>query len=213
MDGAGKTFLRETMRPRLEAMFRDQVSLRIAHVKPPLFTDSEPDPNGVFSTPQSLEPHPAWKSALKIVYYATMYWVQLLALSTNRRQHVILYDRYLTDAWADPVRYCLPSLESHLIWRWFMNLVPLPDLNIFIKVPPEVAVARKGELTLQQADKLGQSYTRLYEKLSKKRVSLLLCNDEQADINDLSDHVVTQIEKALTERGWTLSYPKTPRKK
>lgn len=206
MDGAGKTVLREALRPRLTDILGKDGVLQIAHVKPPLFAKSEPDPKGVFSKPQELPQHPLWKALLKVLYYTAMYWIQAVVPVKNASREIILYDRYLTDAWADPVRYCLPRLQDTLVLAWMMRFVPEPDVHIFVSVPADLAVARKGELSLEQAEKLADAYGDLSSQFDVARV-VTLKNDEAADIATLSIQVCDDVANRLRKQGWRIIDP------
>ena len=78
-------------------------------------------------------------------------WIELL----NRR--VLILDRYVYDSLADVLdgrRWGFASLV--------LKLAPVPDLPVFIDVPPEIAFKRKGEYTVEYMRARRAVYRRIF---------------------------------------------------
>jgi hypothetical protein len=69
-----------------------------------------------------------------------------------------------------------------------LNLFSLNGLNIYLDASPELAVARKGELSLERAQLLQSRYISIIKKIGGDRINGSLAEDQvSAQILDLID--------------------------
>lgn len=101
-----------------------------------------------------------------IVLLGIRSWVELL------RGRVLILDRYFYDSLADVV-----DGRRWGFARLVLILAPVPDLPVFIDVPPEVAFKRKGEYSVDYMHARRAVYRRIF---SWVRGGIILENDDLA---------------------------------
>ena len=156
MDGSGKT----TVLKRLQTTFQSEYSAVARYHLRPSF--GRPAKDGVGAPPAHDQPPRGMiMSSAKAAFFAFDFLIARLGLLARHKRagDAVLFDRYMHDLLADPLRYRYGG--SMILWRLACWAAPKPDLMILLDVPAPVAVARKGELTLARADELRQRYLEL----------------------------------------------------
>lgn len=158
-DGSGKTTVIEHIERELAPAFRQ---VRRFHLRPH-FGQARVD--GVVSSPHAQPPRGALPSFAKVALFLVDYWLGWVRLvwPARVRSTLVIFDRYYHDMLVDEVRYRLP--RGFRPARWLAPLVPRPDLWLVLTAPPQVLVARKGEVTEAVAARLHQGYTALAASL------------------------------------------------
>lgn len=85
-------------------------------------------------------------SILKLGWLWLNWWVAWwTGLRKASRNGVVLFDRFHGDLWVDPKRY----LYGGPLWlaRMATQIMPQPDLILFLDAPPEVLLTRKQEVS------------------------------------------------------------------
>jgi len=79
------------------------------------------------------------------------WWRQLVSFLHRLRGYVVIYDRHylFESAMALGGRRAAHTLDRLEFWL-FSRAYPKPGLVIFLDVPPQVAYARKGELSIRR---------------------------------------------------------------
>jgi thymidylate kinase len=81
----------------------------------------------------------------------------------------LIMDRYFYDMLAD-----VADGEKWGFIDFFLSILPLPVVPIYVDVPPEVALGRKGEYSLPYLQKRQKKYYRIFEKVKN---AFILKND------------------------------------
>jgi thymidylate kinase len=79
--------------------------------------------------------------------YTIGYWLKIHP-KIVKQGTVVIFDRYVYDMALDPRRFRI-NLSERLI-RWFVALAPKPDLILCLYAAPEVIMARKQELPMEE---------------------------------------------------------------
>jgi thymidylate kinase len=156
-DGAGKSTVIGEVVNHLEPVFW---TTSILHLRPSLGqrTDGPPTP---VTDPHGQVPRGQLASMLKMLYYLIDYlaghWVRVLP--KRAQASMVIFDRYYHDILVDPRRYRYGGPE------WFVRLlshwIPQPDLFVFLDVAPEIAQARKQEVSLKETRRQCEAYRAL----------------------------------------------------
>jgi thymidylate kinase len=154
-DGCGKTTLIEHIEQELAPVFR---RVRRFHLRPHFGRVSDSSP---VTEPHAQKPRGWLASTMKVFLFLIDYWVGWLRWVYPAKVHsnLVIFDRYYHDMLVDPARYRLP--RGFFLHRLLAGLVPKPDIWLVLHAPPEVLVARKGEITLEVARVLSEAYARL----------------------------------------------------
>lgn len=158
-DGSGKTTVIEHLVRELAPAFR---RVRRFHLRPrfgaALGATTCVDPHG--------RPPRSWPvSVLKVLFFGGDYWIGWLrlVLPARVRSTLVVFDRYYHDMLVDPVRYRLPSRFG--VARSFVQLIPKPDIWLFLHASPAALLARKQELDPATARRLTERYRELAGEL------------------------------------------------
>ena len=76
---------------------------------------------------------------------------------------VVIYDRYFYDV-LGVIAFDFPKWERFILT--FLNLIPKPDIVIIFKSNPETVVRRKGEHSLEEAQKFCNMYKKMADRLN-----------------------------------------------
>ena len=101
------------------------------------------------------------------------------------RGRVIIMDRYFYDRMAD-----LADGRRWQYLRWFSRIVPVPDVAVFIDVPPEEAFARKGEFSVEAMRRRRETYREIFGWVPG---SAVIPNDDR-------DRALKELESVVAER-------------
>jgi peptidoglycan/xylan/chitin deacetylase (PgdA/CDA1 family)/thymidylate kinase len=158
-DGSGKTTLIEHIEREFAPAFRH---VRRFHLRPRFGKVSD---SGPVTEPHAQKPRGWVVSTLKVAFFLADYWAGWLryVYPAKVRSTLVVFDRYYHDMLVDPARYRLP--RGFFLHRLLAGLVPKPDLWLVLHAPPEVLVARKGEISLEMARVLTQNYASLAPRL------------------------------------------------
>jgi thymidylate kinase len=120
-------------------------------------------------------------------------------LSLRRRAahtsaEVLVLDRYRLDA-AVKLQFWYPDVSARWLARVVDSLAPAPDLQFLLRVPPEVAYARKPE---QWSVRQLARQARLYDDLAQARDVVVL--DAEEDPERIAAAVEAQIRQVLDGR-------------
>jgi thymidylate kinase len=155
VDGAGKSTLIDAILPILNAATHNAVVVQ--HLRPTLLPPlarlkgKKRLPPGPVLEPHGSTPSGTLGSLFRLVYltidYLIGYWLWTRP-QVAKQPTVVIFDRYAYDMALDQRRFRI-RLPSRVAW-WFAALVPKPDLIICLHGNPEVIVARKQELSLEE---------------------------------------------------------------
>ncbi|MFN3652460.1 MAG: hypothetical protein ACK47B_23030 [Armatimonadota bacterium] len=211
VDGAGKSTLIEALKSALEAQnqrvtvfhmnediglyasiraLRDRAK-RLSRAFRPRGSASSNE-----RTPErrSTAPRPIGRNVVsKVVWNKSLRrWVDLLDLlvfyyhrySIERVQkRVLIMDRYFYDRLVD-----LADGHRWTYARWFLKVVPTPDVPVFVDADPRDAFARKGEFDLDNLRRRQAAYRCVFGWVD--RAVILTNEDLKASISQLQELVV-----------------------
>lgn len=116
---------------------------------------TEPPPN---ATPHDVKLQSKFKSFIRFMYYNVDFifgtWFKINPL--KRKNHLIIFDRYYYDYFADTIRYKY-SLSQDLI-RGFARFIPKPDIVFILDADTEVIWRRKKEVPLEEVARQRRAY-------------------------------------------------------
>jgi len=143
------------------------------------------------SDPHGETPRGRLASTLKIGLFLADYWFGWLKYvqPAKVRSSLITFDRYYHDMLVDTKRYRLPSGFS--LPRRLAPLIPQPDLWLILTTQPELLVARKGEISLAEAQQL----TVAYQALARDLPCVVVI-----DTSKSLDHTLVSAVTAVLER-------------
>jgi thymidylate kinase len=100
---------------------------------------------------------------------------------------ILIMDRYFYDMLAD-----VADGEKWGFIDFFLSILPLPIMPIYVDVPPEIALERKGEYSLHYLQKRQKKYYRIFEKVKN---AFILKNDameltKEIMLNEIRKRVV-----------------------
>lgn len=161
-DGSGKSSVASRVLDDLAGAFWDT---DYVHLRPKLGIAGADEDHEPVTAPHGQAPRSAPTSILKSLYYLADYnlgyaWDIRPKLV---RSTLIVFDRYFHDMLVDPARYRYGGPER--VTDWFSDLLPRPDLFVFLDAPAEVLHDRKQEVSLDETKRQRREYRRLAEKL------------------------------------------------
>lgn len=194
-DGSGKTTIIEHLERELAPAFRSQIRF---HLRPHFGRPKRNDAPVV--NPHAQAPRGRLASEAKAALFLLDYWFGWLrsVYPAKIKSTFVVFDRYYHDMLVDKVRYRLP--KQTLLVRALAPLVPPPDLWLILDAPPEVLVARKGEISLEVAIQLTASYRQLATDLPNARLV-----ESGGGLEETLIHAVAVVQghlaKRMAERG------------
>ena len=182
-DGSGKSTVLSKILPRTANLGQETWQF---HLWPR--GDRQARQRAPVTAPHSLPPRGLASSTLKLLFLAWRYNAGWLAavFKPYRRSAMIWFDRYYHDMLADPKRYRMgaPAWLVRLVGR----LIPKPDLFLILDVRPEVARARKSEVSEAESQRQFHAYRALAKELP---------NAVLIDANGSSEEVAAACERAV----------------
>ena len=171
-DGCGKSAVAQNVLLLLQSAFatgRPQRLHQRPGLLPPLRDLLRPsrwsgaaDGASPVTDPHALPPSGLLGSTGRLAYYLADYCLGhtlRVAPHTRWKRTITVYERYAYDLLADPKRLRIdlprPLLETAIA------LVPNPDVVVYLDVPAEVALERKGELHLEEINRQRAVYAEL----------------------------------------------------
>lgn len=154
-DGVGKSTIITAIEPTLSAATHG--AFIVKHLRPGLLPPlarlkgKQAQQNGPVTDPHKSSPSGSLGSLLRVVYliidYVLGYWL-VVRPKIAKAPTIVLFDRYAYDMALDPRRFRI-GLSRRLVW-WFARFAPKPDLIICLHGDPDIIVARKQELPLEE---------------------------------------------------------------
>ena len=189
-DGCGKTTVIKHISEEFVPPFR---RLRYFHLRPNFGRIAN---NKIEHTPHSTPPRSNFFSLLKTAVFIADYWTSWLklVLPAKVRSSLVIFDRYYHDMLVDQRRYRLPP--GFLPARLLAPLIPKPDIWLILSAHPEQLVARKGEISLDDAARLNAGYLELARTLDNAFVI-----DASTSLDETLHSVVTTIRGQLERRA------------
>ena len=121
---------------------------------------TEPPPN---ATPHDVKLQSRMKSFIRFMYYNVDFilgtWFKINPL--KRKNHLVIFDRYYYDYFADTIRYKY-NLSQSLIRR-FARLIPRPDIVFILDADTEVIWNRKKEVPLEEVSRQRKAYASILD--------------------------------------------------
>ncbi len=158
VDGAGKSTNIQALLPVLNAATHNAVVVK--HLRPGLLPPlarlipGRAPSSGIQTNPHAGKPSGIFLSLFRLSYlyldYLLGYWL-LTRPIIARQPTILLYDRYAYDMYLDPLRFRI-SLPARVI-RWYVSLVPRPDLIFCLHGDATTIAARKDELSVQETQR------------------------------------------------------------
>lgn len=158
-DGSGKTTLLNEL-PRIFAM-QGHPGLYF-HLWPTLRLHASG--GGIVTDPHSRKPRGLLSSIAKLFYLVGRYnlgW--LISIRLRGRRSFVYFDRYYQDILVDPRRYRM-GVPKRIV-RLFGLAIPGPDLFLVLDLLPEVARARKVEVSEVESERQFHAYRALAMEL------------------------------------------------
>jgi thymidylate kinase len=179
-DGAGKSTVIEMTRERLVGEFP---KITTFHFAPPPFGRAHPPT----SAPHARPPRGLLPSVAKALYWALAFvsGYRLSVRPALARGEMVLFDRYLADAIVDPRRYRYGG--PMWLLRILARICPAPDVVFLLDAPVGELLARKAEITPEEALRQRESYGRL---VGEMRSGIII---RSAPVDD----VVAQVEQVI----------------
>ncbi|MGB1547507.1 MAG: dTMP kinase, partial [Alphaproteobacteria bacterium] len=185
-DGVGKTTVQRRVGEDLTPAFR---RLAYFHLRPHL--GEAPSVSVPVTEPHAKGPRNALLSTAKVFYFLFDYIAGYILRIRPAlvRSTLVLFDRYFHDLLVDPRRY----RYGGAMWlaRLAGRCIPKPDLWILLDATPEIVVARKGEITPEEAARQRDAYRDIAQKLKN-----VLIVDATRPLED----VVREVEDAILKR-------------
>ena len=155
VDGAGKSTVINSMLPALNAATHNSVVVQHLRptVLPPLarLLRGKKSVDEVQMPPHGASPSGFVGSLVRAAYltldYILGYWVWT-RVKIARYPTVVIFDRYAYDLAIDPHRFRIRLGAS--VTRWFVALVPKPDIVFCLHGNPDIIASRKNELSVAE---------------------------------------------------------------
>lgn len=154
VDGAGKSTVLAEVCSKFGA--RAKV-VQVLHLKPTRGKTRV----AVVSDPHALPPRGALISTAKLTWWLLLYHLNRF-FHGRRNATVLLWDRYIYDVLVDPKRYRVSLGNGALTILAF--LAPSPLAVFFLDVQPNVAYARKREVSLRELERARSGYLNVISK-------------------------------------------------
>ena len=150
VDGSGKSTLINKL---IKSLSKKYKKIKYLHLRPYLFLL---DKRTVISNPHiNKSLHSKTISLIKILVWLFIYKFFFL-LNRNKKNQLIIFDRYAHDLLIDKVRYRFNLPKK--ITKYILNLFPEPDLWVILKAPINIIEKRKKELSTKELRKQMKKY-------------------------------------------------------
>lgn len=136
--------------------------------------------------PHASKTHGKAKSVVKLLFWLVEY--NLGNIFFNKKNKLMIFDRYFYDIIVDPKRYCYGASKS--IALFVAKFIPKPDLLIILDAPTNVIQKRKKEVPHSETERQRKEYL-----LLKNRFCTTIVIDTT---NDISGNVNTIIKSLDT---------------
>jgi len=164
VDGSGKT----TFVTKLNKKFKKRYKkIKNLHLRPYFFLT---DTSIVNSNPHNQKPPRSEISSLITILMWLFIYHIFFFLNLNKKNQLIIFDRYAHDILIDKKRYRLTL--SKKITQFILSLFPKPDLWIVLKGPIKLIEKRKKELPTNELKRQMSEY----KNLSKTQKNTLVIN-------------------------------------
>ena len=159
-DGAGKSTLVAHLKAQLSGAFRRST---VFHFRPFIFESTRI--SRPVTRPHAQEPHPRWRSVLKLAYYVLDFFVGWLGRVYPQylRSTLVLFDRYFEDIIVDPKRYRYAG--PRWLARVAAGCIPRPDMVFILDVPEATLAARTQEVSSVERRRQVAAYRHLAASL------------------------------------------------
>lgn len=121
---------------------------------------TEPPPN---AAPHDVKLQSKLKSFVRFMYYNVDFilgtWFKINPL--KRKNHLVIFDRYYYDYFADTIRYKY-DLSQKLI-RWVAQFIPRPDIVFILDADTEVIWNRKREVPMKEVARQREVYASILD--------------------------------------------------
>ena len=181
-DGAGKS---SVIRGLVEKLNLRGCAVEVRHLKPRIVFAGRGEPVTIVVDPHGKPPRSAFLSLVKIVVWLFEEWYAQIFL--ERKERVLLCDRYYHDLLIDPKRYRYGG--PHWAARLIGGLMPRPKLWILLDAPPAVLRARKQEVSPQETARQREAYLAF---IRRQR------NSATVEASRLLENVIADVERAIT---------------
>ena len=149
---------------------------------------TEPPPN---ATPHDVKLQSRMKSFIRFMYYNVDFilgtWFKINPL--KRKNHLVIFDRYYYDYFADTIRYKY-NLSQSLIRR-FARLIPRPDIVFILDADTEVIWNRKKEVPLEEVARQRKAYASILD---------MNLNGVRIDVNRSVEEIVTEVTDVILHK-------------
>ena len=149
---------------------------------------TEPPPN---ATPHDVKLQSRMKSFIRFMYYNVDFilgtWFKINPL--KRKNHLVIFDRYYYDYFADTIRYKY-NLSQSLIRR-FARLIPRPDIVFILDADTEVIWNRKKEVPLEEVARQRKAYASILD---------MNLNGIRIDVNRSVEEIVTEVTDVILHK-------------
>lgn len=199
-DGSGKTTIKSSLEESLNTIF---TSINHFYFRPELLpfpgvlvglredirTGANPNPHG------HKRENPI-KSIIRFVYYLVDfilgYWIKIHPL--KKRGCLIIFDRYYYDYFVDLFRYNM-SIPS---WfpRFFLPLIPSPDMTFYLHASVETLYRRKQEIPLTELNR----QINVLDELVKSLPNAYKVSTERT-IKEITEEIIDIIKNARSSNG------------
>ena len=173
IDGAGKTTIINNLKSHLKDFSRLQI---YNHFLPRLLNSSGYNPDIISSNPHSEPPRKIILSIIKLFYYCLRYWISYYL--PRRGSAIHIYDRYLFDIFIDPIRFRYKG--NFKLTAFLCNLAPKPFIAILVNIDPRIALNRKQEISIEEANRQSSAYKKFMRQTNNPYI---INGDEEIQYN------------------------------
>ena len=181
VDGSGKSTLINEIKKTQKNKFK---TIKYLHLKPYFYFL---DKRTVIKNPQNCKPLPNFLTYFKLFFWLIDYKL-FFFLNKNKKNQLIIFDRYVHDLLVDPLRY--KSKLSKNILKKILHFFPEPHLWIILKTRSKIIINRKNELSLYEITR----QTNEYLKIAKTKKSIIIVNTNQS-IKSCISIILKKIDK------------------
>lgn len=171
-DGAGKTTFLDTLSELASFYYVNDINdkrFHVYHFRPEILPNlgqvgekaGVMKQNTDFTSPHRSKPANPLSSLIRIAYYTLDYivgWQKCVRKDVQYDRYTV-FDRYCYDFIVDPHRTKLNLPEC--VRKFFVAMIPKPDVVFYLDAAPEVIFSRKQELTLEEIQRQVGAYRKL----------------------------------------------------